>query len=388
MKIAKILCGVLAAGMLFLPSCGAPEVIEPVGIYSYYEAETLMDGDVPRFTLHEDGTFSFHYAMHSSFFGYGTYAFDGDTLVLTQDGGDGAEYRFEKKGDSYVFDGKNSAEPYPLADMPDGAVFAPGMPDEEETPFRDIDPVDTVMFYYVFDGETTRGAYLAFGGKPMDVEQTEILRKLCAVPMEKLNSTEALTLTTPAYGLEFLSIKKGEEQLYLGWSNGYLYADDGSVWAADIDFPVLMADYVLDWETEETGINDLPCASYMARTADGWNAAFLCPGAAPVPEDDTAVTAVATELTDTEIAVEFTNHGTGNWSVQEDYLLQVKLDGMWYDVPLLPGFWEPVPGNTEVVSGGGGTLVRRYSLVPYGTLPAGTYRVIASGEEACEFVTE
>ncbi len=130
MKIKKVLCGVLAAGMLFLPSCGAPEVIESVGIYSYYEAETLMDGDVPRFTLLEDGTYSFHYALHSSFFGFGTYVIDGNTLVLTQGlESDGVEYRFEKKGDSYVFDAKNSAAMYPLVEIPDGAVFAPGMPE-------------------------------------------------------------------------------------------------------------------------------------------------------------------------------------------------------------------------------------------------------------------
>lgn len=128
MKIGKVLCGVLATGVLSLPSCDAPEVIESVGIYSYYEADTLVHGDVPRFTLFEDGTYSFHYALHSSFFGYGTYVLDEDTLVLTQDGENGMEYRFERKGDSYVFDGKNSSKATHLADMPDGAVFSPGVP--------------------------------------------------------------------------------------------------------------------------------------------------------------------------------------------------------------------------------------------------------------------
>ncbi len=387
MKITKVLCGVLAAGMLFLPSCGAPEVIGPVGIYSYYEAETLMEGDVPRFTLLEDGTYSFHYALHSSFFGFGTYVIDGDTLVLTQGPeSDGVEYRFEKKGDSYVFDAENSAAMYPLVDIPDGAVFAPGMPDEEKTPFGSIDPEEAVMFYSVFDGDVARMANLAFGGRSEREEQAEIYEKLREIPVEKVDSADAPPVTAPVYGMQFLSMEKDGEQLFFGWSNGFLYADDGSVWAADIDFPTLMADYVLDWEDEDPGINEMPCAYYMAQTADGWDAEFLRSGEDFVPID--GVTAAVAEVTDGEIVVECTNHGDGNWSVQEDYIVQVKLDGMWYDVPLLPGFHEPVPGDTEVVSGGGWTFARRYSLVPYGILPAGTYRVIVSEDAACEFTVE
>lgn len=125
MRYAKVLGVLLAAGTMFLPSCGAAETEvtpEAVRVYSYREADSMVEWDKPGFTLFEDGTFSFHFSAISSYFGHGTYEVSGDTLVLTTDDGN-YEYRFTAEGDAYVFDGENSSGVTHFADMPDGAVF-------------------------------------------------------------------------------------------------------------------------------------------------------------------------------------------------------------------------------------------------------------------------
>lgn len=128
MKYAKVLSVLLAAGTVFLPSCGAEEEEVPeetpemVGVYSYRDADSQVEWDKPGFTLFEDGTFTFHFSAISSYYGYGTYEMSGDTLILTTNDGN-YEYRFTADGDAYVFDGENSSDVTHFADMPDGARF-------------------------------------------------------------------------------------------------------------------------------------------------------------------------------------------------------------------------------------------------------------------------
>lgn len=135
MKYAKVWSVLLAAGMLFLPSCGRVASAEQLGetdvpdeaaktgrVYSYRDAESALEWDKPGFTLYEDGTFYFYFSAISSYVGLGTYELDGDTLVLAT--GDGNyEYCFTADGEAYVFDGEHSSKVTHFAEIPDGARF-------------------------------------------------------------------------------------------------------------------------------------------------------------------------------------------------------------------------------------------------------------------------
>lgn len=134
MKCAKVFGILLAAGVLFLPACGAEEEAGETDVpnetaitgrvYSYREAETALEWDKPGFTLYEDGTFYFYFSAISSYVGLGTYELNEETLVLTTNDGN-YEYCFTaaEGGDSYVFDKENSSKVTHFAEIPDGARF-------------------------------------------------------------------------------------------------------------------------------------------------------------------------------------------------------------------------------------------------------------------------
>lgn len=249
--------------------------------------------------------------------------------------------------------------------------------------FRDINTTDYIMFYYTFDGETAREAVIAYGEHSVDDMEAEILAKLCEVDAKAVRKTDAIAVTAPAYGLEFLSFE--EEWRGFGWSDGYLYTADGAVYEFDFDFPAMLAGYPLDWEGKSDAVNDLPCAYYMTQKDGGWEAEFLRSGDGFVPVED--LTEELVECTEEEIVIEFEKHGLNSWSAQPDYKIQVKLDGSWYEIPRLPGYWNVKGGDTAMLLGGL-RETRVYSLVPYGELPAGEYRIIVSEDAVCEFFAE
>lgn len=247
---------------------------------------------------------------------------------------------------------------------------------EPAEPFEGIDPGKYLLCYYEYDGETVREAALAYG----DSDPTaEILEKLRAADAEPSGKPEKPNV--PVYGLEFLSLE--EPIRSFAWSDGYLYADDGTVYEFGMDFPSLMAEYTLDWEREsEVLLNELPCVYYLAKTADGWDTEFLRLEEDFVPAEELTVT--LEEYTEEQITVTYEKHGLSSWSASPAYEIQVKLDGLWYEIPRLPGYWRQLGGDTAVLSGGL-SETRTYSFVPYGKIPAGEYRIIADRDAACEF---
>jgi hypothetical protein len=77
------------------------------------------------------------------------------------------------------------------------------------------------------------------------------------------------------------------------------------------------------------------------------------------------------------VKVNIENNSGRDWMYGEHYGVQLLLDGVWYDVPPMPGHW----GFTDI-----GLIVRAgerhnmtYHLTMYGELPAGTYRLAAYG---------
>ena len=107
------------------------EALGPVNaeIYMYHGSPDYMS---PTIRLSkDDNTFSFTYSLLSSYLCSGTYERNDKELILKT--GDGVnEYRFERDGECYIFDAKNSSEipdykygseETPESPVPDGAVF-------------------------------------------------------------------------------------------------------------------------------------------------------------------------------------------------------------------------------------------------------------------------
>ena len=101
----------------------APEVITRSFAFSDPDAF-----DTPTFTLASDGTFHMRLSMVSSYFGYGRYILEEDSLVLKTDDGlytwffipDGRGFRYDAARSSPVDYMKTARE---LAPLPDGAYF-------------------------------------------------------------------------------------------------------------------------------------------------------------------------------------------------------------------------------------------------------------------------
>ncbi len=72
--------------------------------------------------LEKDGTFTFSFSVISDYIGHGLYRFQGDRLTLVT--GDGRYvYKFDRVGDTLVFDGEESSEEVGYSGLYDGAVL-------------------------------------------------------------------------------------------------------------------------------------------------------------------------------------------------------------------------------------------------------------------------
>ncbi len=72
--------------------------------------------------LEKDGTFTFSFSVISDYIGHGFYQLQGDRLTLVTDDGKYV-YKFDRVGDTLVFDGEESSEEVGYSGLYDGAVL-------------------------------------------------------------------------------------------------------------------------------------------------------------------------------------------------------------------------------------------------------------------------
>lgn len=77
------------------------------------------------------------------------------------------------------------------------------------------------------------------------------------------------------------------------------------------------------------------------------------------------------------VTINLLNKSGIEWSYGEYYAIHVLLDGVWYEIPAIPGNW--AFNDIAFIIQHGEEQSKTYNLAMYGDLPAGTYRLVAGG---------
>lgn len=247
-------------------------------------------------------------------------------------------------------------------------VFADTWNDSPEGLLAHASPSTSAMTLYTYDGKTVKLAYI------FDVQkEQEILDSLNAVKAEKVKGWTAGDAGLPVYGLDM-----GRDDgytIYAAWTNGHWIAQDGTVYRFDYDFGQLAEQKAWQDEGELPSFTSFPCARIFAQEKDGWNTRFLVP--APPLNPPRGIT-MKLDSWDQDLAVvSITNQGSEEWTCGEFYEIQVLIDGVWYEVPTVPGNWGFNCMGYYVPTGETQSLTSHMAM--YGQLPPGTYRFVING---------
>lgn len=229
-----------------------------------------------------------------------------------------------------------------------------------------------LMDYLVCDGEQTLSYRVPSESKVKYHE--EIFSNLQKVEARPVLTSEMPEVTYPIYSVFALDEGEAGENVEFAWSDGYLYNRDGTVYAFDFDFDSLIDDYGMTYREErdvKEGVS-MKCRYYIAQDTDGWKKKWLNPAEERMISEEIILTDAV--FSDGILSFSFTNSGERTMRAGgTDYSLHVKLDGIWYLVPTLPGtvIWDYIP---EIPAGETYEQVCRLRD-HYGDLPSGTYRV-------------
>ena len=233
--------------------------------------------------------------------------------------------------------------------------------------FKNAEPGRGATYLYMYDGDTVyvHDTHYERSGKVLSI--------LSRVPAREAPDWTPADVTLPIYGME--APDKDGWVLCGIWSNGYWITQDGAAYVFDYDFDGLNEALDFHW-SEARDLSALPCRSILSRGEKGWVKDLLVP-ADGEPEPPENITMTLKEVTDTAVTVELTNTGAETWDYGTPWSLQVLLDGAWYEVPEIPGNW----GFTAIglMLRAGESSTETCGFTRFGTLPAGTYRVVKYG---------
>lgn len=236
------------------------------------------------------------------------------------------------------------------------------------------DPETSALGLYVYDGETITRRHLF----QTDQYRADVMQAFHYAEAQEA-AVDVTELQPPFYGIE---MGAGDFGTACGlWSDGYFIAQNGKTYAFNYDFEALLNDHPWDQPDTFQSLDIMPCANLIAKTAKGWNTAFLTAAEEPVPPSGIAMTA---QFEADTVQVEFENLSSEEWGYGYDYGLEVLLHDTWYYVPAER---EMSFISLLCLLQPGGTAQESYSLAPYGVLPSGTYRFVTQGM-AAEFAIE
>ena len=201
-------------------------------------------------------------------------------------------------------------------------------------------------------------------------QEQEILDNIQKVDVVESNTWNLDQINYPIYGLEI----GGQDgfTVFGAWSNGYWITPDGEAYQFDFDFHKFEKDYKWDLEEQFPHIGIFPCIRHLCQNKNEWKQELM------VPAEELAKTPNVTmeiiKAKNSLISVKITNAGNIPWEYGEPYSLQVNLAGSWYVVPPLPGNWGFI--LPLYILPAGESTENSYNIEMYGTLPAGTYRIV------------
>ncbi len=233
------------------------------------------------------------------------------------------------------------------------------------------DVENSALSLYYYDGmDTVRGHIFDKG------QRKEILDKLSAVSVKPVEVWSPTDVTAPIYGIMYINEKGVFESAV--WSNDLWITERGEAYRFDYDVASLYNSY--EWQSVDTwsGSAVLPCSHALTNVDGVWDPTWMTPATELITAEGHAIELV--EWGDSAVTVKLINQSGEEWMFGEYYHLEVNLDGTWYRVPTAPGEnW--VVHDLAYILPDGEDMEMTYSLMCYGDLPAGHYRLVAEAFE-------
>ena len=218
-------------------------------------------------------------------------------------------------------------------------------------------PENSALSLYLYDGIEIRRVDIFF---PYDVVDT-----LSAVKTRKAVNWSINDITLPIYGI-------ATNGIFAAWSNGYWIAQDGNIYSFDFDFSKLAQESFRSRYDKIPSFSVFPCARLLSLDENGWNNTLLTPTELNPPD---GIVMTLESWDNDSVTVNITNNSRFVWTYGEFFSIQVLLDGVWCDVPILPDWYQPTPAIGYGLSPGE-TTNKTYYLQKYGELPEGIYRLV------------
>jgi hypothetical protein len=226
-------------------------------------------------------------------------------------------------------------------------------------------PGTSALTLYKYDGKTV--TYYRMFNNP---QEQEILDTIQKVDVFKDDTWNLKQIKYPMYGLEI----GGQDgfTVFGAWSNGYWITPDGEAYQFDFDFQKFEKDYKWDTEEQFPHIGIFPCIRHLCQNKNEWKQELMVPAEELAESPNVSMETV--QVKNALISVKVTNASDMPWEYGERYSLQVELNGNWYIIPPLPGNWGFILPLYELPAGE--SIENSYNIEMYGTLPAGSYRIV------------
>ena len=225
---------------------------------------------------------------------------------------------------------------------------------------------NSAFMFSVFDGETVLSKVVFQSAS----HRQGIIDELLSAPAARVTGWTLDDITMPIYGIEMgTTCWHG---MRAAWSNGFWITQTGDAYRFDFDFEAFIERQ--RWEIPRT-FNTMawfPNAVFLTRDEKGWRDTLLIPAADLNPPEGIEIVFISN--TNENVTFSVTNNNDVYWFYGVHFKVDVLLDGVWYDIPAMPGNWGFV--DIGLMLGAGQTETKTYNFSMYGELPPGTYRLV------------
>lgn len=224
---------------------------------------------------------------------------------------------------------------------------------------------------YINDGSNALGGtqYTMYDS----VTEKELLAKLSSLSLKEVQDWSTDKIEFPLYGM-WCSTADGES-LNIAWTGNYLITEDGKTFECDFNIEDLITGY--EWRDVDsfTHATFFPCSRILSLDESDWIPTLL-----REVTDLTAPEGIEMSLVKrdgTKFTVQLANHTEEEWCYGTYFSVKTNIDGIWYDIPTMPGNWAFT--DIAMILMPGGSMERTYDISMYGDLPAGAYALEVEG---------
>lgn len=251
-------------------------------------------------------------------------------------------------------------------------LLADVIPEKDKTVvFMEYQKEDSVSYRMTDDAEVS--AFL------------EQIGQLSAKPAKDWTNAQ---VTLPIYGIavaQKVDDEAYEPQITYGyWSNGYWIASDGQAYKVKLPTEKIRKDYTWESENSFSSVTGLAKAGPLVSDAEGWRKELLTEAQ---PADSVPGLVTEAGIYGNTLTVTIDNQSKQGYMVEQyEYVLEVYLDEVWYEIPL--AVWSRYERDDILMIPAGVKSTKRYSLSIYDSLPDGKYRLVTGSGENRESLVE